>query len=119
MDGRAGIMVRLLCVLILLALSGCVTVDRLGTTDNFAKCAAADVGTTALGLSLNRMHEIDPLAKALYIKALGPVGGYVVPVIALSIAGYYALKWLDRPRVTATAAAATCIAAGRNLYLIR
>ena len=51
--------------------------------------------------------------------AFGAVGGYVVPVIGLSVAGYYLLRWINRPAVTAMVAGVTCISAARNLYLIR
>jgi hypothetical protein len=110
---------RLVSVFLLtLLFSGCATVDKLGTPENFAKCATFDVATTTIGLATNRMHEIDPLVKALTVHGIGRVGA-VVPVIGLSIAGYYFLKWLNKPAVTATAAGLTCLSAGRNLYLIR
>jgi len=113
------LLMKTLILFLLLGLSGCATVDRLGTPQNFAKCATFDVATTTIGLATNRMREIDPLAKALTIHGIGRVAGIVVPVIGLSIAAYYALKWLDKPAVTATAAALTCASAARNLYLIR
>ena len=103
-------------VLSISLLSGCAT---LGTPSRFADCAAADVATTTLGLATNRMHEIDPLVKALTIHGAGRVMGAVIPVIGLSIASYDFLKWLDKPAVTATATGVTCFAAARNLYLIR
>ena len=111
---------RLVLVFLLtLLFSGCATVDKLGTPDNFAKCATFDVATTTIGLATNRMHEIDPLVKALTVHGIGRVAGAVIPVIGLSIAGYYFLKWLNKPAITATAAALTCASAARNLYLIR
>ena len=111
---------RYLILAALILLSGCATIEsNLGTPDAFAKCATFDVATTTIGLATNRMHEIDPLAKALTIHSIGRVAGIVAPVIGLSIAAYYALKWLDKPAVTATAAALTCASAARNLYLIR
>jgi len=68
---------KTLMLFLLLGLSGCATVDRLGTPQNFAKCATFDVATTTIGLATNRMHEIDPLAKALTIhghRARGRLG---------------------------------------------
>ena len=72
----------------------------LESTDTFAKCAAADVVTTTVGLSRNVMHEVNPLTKALTIHALGRVAGTIVPVIGLSIAGYWLLREINRARVT-------------------
>lgn len=124
----AGIRVTLsalrprLALAALILLTGCTSmqsIEEFGTPENFAKCAAADVVTTTIGLSTNLIHEDNPLTRALFVKALGRVGGYVVPVIGLSVAGYYFFKWLNRPAVTATAAAVTCFSAARNLYLMR
>ncbi len=109
-------------LILLLALSGCAglpSVEQIGTPDNFAKCAAADVVTTTIGLSVGGMVEGNPLTRALTIKAFGHVAGTVVPVIGLSVAGYYLLKWINRPAVTATATALTCFSAARNLYISR
>lgn len=104
-------------------LSGCATMqkaeDTLGTPDAFAKCAVADVATTTIGISTGRMVEANPLTKALTIKALGHVAGAIVPVIGLSILGYYALKALNKPAVTATVTGLTCFSAARNVWLIR
>jgi len=110
---------KTLILFLLLGLSGCATIDRLGTSQNFAKCATFDVATTTIGLATNRMREIDPMVKVLTVHGLGRVAGAVIPVIGLSIAGYYLLKWINRPAITATAAALTCASAARNLYLIR
>lgn len=107
---------------ILLACSGCAavrTVDDLASTDTYAKCAAADVATTAIGLSRHRMAEGNPITRALAIKALGHVGGIVVPVIGLSILTWYALRALDEPVVTTVASGLTCFSAGRNLWIVR
>ena len=97
-------------------LSGCASI---GTPAGFAGCAAADVATTAYGLSVNRMHEVDPLVKALTIHGLGRVAGAVVPVIGLSVLAYYGLKWLDKPTVTAVASSLECAGAARNLWIAR
>ena len=43
----------------------------------------------------------------------------ITSFLTLGIAAYYVLKWLNKPAVTATAAALTCASAARNLYLIR
>ena len=111
-----------IAIFTLAALIGCTsmpTVEQIGTPQNFAKCATADVAATTYGLAVNRMHEVDPLVKALTIHGLGRVAGTVIPVIGLSIAGYYFLKWLDKSTVTAAAAGVTCIAAGRVLWISR
>ena len=125
-----------LSVALLAGCSSLPTVDQIGTPANFAKCAAADVVTTGAMLSWHGtyttaangaithhfVYENEPIVRALAIHSLGRVAGTLVPLvplIGLSIAGYYALKWLNRPAVTATAAIATCIGAGRNLWLIR
>ena len=102
-----------------LGLAGCATMERMGTPDNYAKCAAADVATTAAFLTKPGMHELNPLVRALKVSALGHIGSVVAPAIGVSMLAYYALKWLDKPAVTATAAALTCASAARNLYLIR
>lgn len=131
--------VVVICTAFLLALSGCASIQNvttdigdavvskvdttkafggLGDVDTYAKCAAADVVTTTIALSAGGV-EGGFLAKTLYIKAFGHIAGTVVPVIGLSIAGYYVLKWLDKPVVTATAAGLTCFIAGRNFYRIQ
>jgi hypothetical protein len=86
--------------------------------DTYAKCAAADTLTTAVGLATGRLAEANPLTRALQVKALGKVAGTLVPVIGLSIAGYYLLKWINAPRVTQTVTAATCAIAVNNAYII-
>lgn len=107
-------------LLFVLICSGCAAIQKseLGGINTYAKCATFDVATTTIGLSTNLMHEANPLTRMLFIKAFGAVGGYVVPVIGLSIAGYYALKWLNKPAVTATVSGLTCFSAARNLWLI-
>jgi len=113
-------MKTLAIALLAISLTGCATVQQnFGKPDDFAKCAAADVVTTAAGIGSGLIHEINPLTKALAIPALGHVGSVVVPVIGLSIAGYYFLKWLDKPQVTAAAAVITCGSAARNVWLMR
>jgi len=110
-----------LALIFALALSGCASIDAIQQPEAlkaYTACAAADVATTAIGLQLNVMHEIDPLARMLFIKGLGPVLGMVVPVIGLEIAGYFILKALDAPKVTAGAAAVTCVASIRNGVII-
>lgn len=129
-----------ICTVFLLAIGGCASLQKvteevgnavfankvdmtkpfagLGDVDTYAKCAAADVATTTIGLSAG-FKEVGFMAKALYIKAFGHVLGTVIPVIGLSITGYYILKWLDKPVVTATAAGLTCFVAGRNLYRVQ
>lgn len=101
-----------------LLLSGCATIERFGTVDNFVKCASADVITTAFGLSTGSLVERNPLTRALTIGSLGKVAGTVVPVIALSIAAYYALKRIDAPKLTQTVTVLTCAAAVHNAYLV-
>jgi uncharacterized protein YceK len=146
-------MKRLAALVVVAVLSGCASVETLGTPENYAKCATADVVSTAAFLTWSRtatvatttpytffptpgaaaqtisihstaathasIHELNPLVRALTIHGLGRVAGVLVPAIGLSIAGYYFLKWLNKPAVTATAAGLTCLSAGRNLYLIR
>ena len=129
-------MKRTAIALSLALFAGCTsmpTVEQIGTPANFAKCAAADVVSTGAMLSWrgtfttaangavthHYVVEDEPLVKALAIHSLGRVAGTLVPLIGISIASYYALKWLNRPAVTATAAAVTCIGAARNLWLIR
>ena len=109
-------------LIILALLNGCAalqSVEPIDHPDTFAKCAAADVATTTIGLASGRMVEGNALTKALAIPALGKVAGTVVPLIGLSIAGYYLLKSLDAPAVTTAAAGLTCIAAARNLVIIQ
>ncbi len=130
-----------ICTVFLLALTGCASLQKvteevgnavfvtnidtakpfagLGDVDTYAKCATADVVTTTIGLSSTGLKEGGFLAKALYIKAFGHVLGTVIPVIGLSIAGYYILKTLDKPVITAAATGLTCFVAGRNLYRIQ
>ena len=103
-----------LAIASLVLLSGCAT---LSNPDNFAKCAAADVVSTAYGLGVNHMHEIDPLLTHLAIPSLGRVLGTVVPLIGVSIVAYYIVKGINNPIVTATATVVTCAAAVRNVYL--
>ena len=113
---------RAVSILLAASLVGCAAlhpVEQLGTTDAYAKCATADVLTTTIGLATNRMHESNPIVRALAVKAFGHVGSIVVPVIGLSIAGYYLLQAINKPAVTATVTGLTCFSAARNLYLIR
>ena len=121
--------------------AGCTsmpTVEQIGTPQHFAECAAADVATTAYFLGIHRqtmvaaatkthyavfheayVGEADPIVKALFIHGIGRVAGTLVPLIGLSIGAYYALKWINKPAVTATAAGLTCFGAGRNLWISR
>lgn len=107
-------------------ISGCATVHMnehdalatVGSLDTYTKCAAADVVTTAIGLGTHTMAEGNPLTRALAIKAFGAVGGPVVAVAVLSVAGYYALKAINKPVLTAAASILTCGAAIRNLGII-
>jgi len=94
------------------------SIDQPQALNAYTLCAAADVATTSVGLSANVMHEINPLTKALGIKSLGPVAGTVVPLIALSVAGYFILRAIDRSAITAGAAALTCAASIRNGVII-
>ena len=111
---------KTLILFLALGLAGCASMERMGTPENYAKCAAADVISTQMFLVQTPLrHEENALVVALKIRSLGHVAGLIVPAIGLSIAAYYALKWLDKPAVTATAAALTCASAARNLYLIR
>ena len=104
-------------VLGVVLLSSCASMEQMGTPTNFAECAAFDVVTTTTQLANNRIHEINPLTKALFVHGVGKVAGTVIPVVGLSIAGYYLLKWINKPYVTATATVATCLSAGRNLVI--
>lgn len=105
------------------ALGGCASIQssesgQLGSLDTYTKCAVADVATTTIGLATHTMMEGNLLSRALFIEAFGAVGGYVVPVIGLSIAGYYLLRYINKPAVTASVSVATCAIALNNLSLI-
>lgn len=100
-------------------LCGCATIERAGTLDNYTACAAADVITTAIGQATPGIREINPITKALTVKGVGHVMGTVIPVIGLSVAGYYLLRTINHPKVTGTVAALTCFGAARNLYIMR
>lgn len=113
-------MIIVLLLSVMVVLPGCASMQKLeeklgSNTDAYVECAKADVLTTTIGLASGSMLEANPLVNALKIKALGSVFGTVAPVIGLSIAGYYILKWLDKPPVTAAVTVATCFAAARNL----
>ena len=110
---------KTLILFLTLGLAGCATMERMGTPDNYAKCAAADVATTSAFLTKPGLYELNPLVNALKVPALGHIGSIVAPAIGVSMLAYYALKWIKKPAVTATAAALTCASAARNLYLIR
>jgi hypothetical protein len=64
------------------------------------------------------MVEVNPLVNALAIPALGHVLGTVVPVVGLSIAGYYVLQWINKEEITTAASAATCAVALSNFAII-
>ena len=108
----------LTAIALVLALSGCATLERVGTLDNYKLAATADVVTTAVGLGTGMMTEANPLTRALAIEAFGHVGGTVVPVIALSIAGYYLLRWINNPTVTGVAVVLTGAAAINNAGIV-
>ena len=93
-------------------------IDQAQAMKAYKLCATADVATTAAGLATHTMMEGNPLARALFIKALGPTMGIVVPVIGLEIAGYFLLRAIDKPAITAGAAALTCAASIRNVSII-
>ena len=102
-----------------LLLAGCATVrEEISTPEGYAKCAAADLASTALFLSTTAQQEANPIVKALTVKALGHVAGTLIPGIGLSIAVYYGLKWLNQPAVTTAATVLTCASAVRNVYLV-
>lgn len=113
----------LYALIVATALGGCASIQssepgELGSLDTYTKCAVADVVTTTIGLATNTMMEGNILSRALFIEPLGAVGGYVVPVIALSIAGYYLLEYINEPVVTASVSGITCAVALNNLSLI-
>ena len=113
------VVIVIFVLLISAIISGCASVPKKDALNLFAACAAADVVTTTIGLSTKRIVEANPITRALFIKALGPVAGYVVPVIGLSVLGYLLLlDLLDNPTITAAAAGATCYVAGKNAALI-
>lgn len=94
------------------------SIDQSAAMKAYKACAAADVATTAIGLATHTMMEGNPIARAMFIKALGPVVGMVAPVIALEVAGYFILRAIDKPAITAGAAALTCAASIRNVGII-
>lgn len=75
--------------------TGCATVERIGTPQNYTACAAANVGTALLA---------------------GHAASAVIPLAGLAVAGYYALKALDRPAVTGAVTIAACAGAVHNVY---
>jgi uncharacterized membrane protein len=108
-------------VLVALMLCGCAgnpVVERMGHPDVFALCAATDIATTAVYLSVPGFHETNPIVNAVRIPALGKVMGTVVPAIALAVVIYYVLREINEPALTATAAALSCAAAVGNAALV-
>lgn len=103
-------------VLIVSLLFGCATPQEFMLKAD-ASCHVADVVTTAGSLAQGNM-ETNPLIKALHIEGLGHVWGTVVPLAAVAVVIYYALKWIDQPILTAVDAAGTCVAVVGNLGLI-
>ena len=110
-------------ILLAAALVGCTsmpTVQQIGTPQNFAKCGAADVGITWIGLMRNNLHEVNPITKRLTAKIFGGSAFSLanIPVaIGLYVATYYVLKWVDKPKVTAAATILACGTAVHNGYL--
>lgn len=107
-----------IAALLAATLTGCATLTQPAALDAYKQCAVADVITTTAGLSMNVMHEGNPLTRALIIHSLGPVAGVVIPVIGLSIAGYYILQAINKPVLTAGVAGLTCISSMRNVGII-
>ncbi len=119
---------KFFALILALCLSGCASLGQsLQTNDAplkaFAPCGTLDTAATWAGLASNRMHEINPLTKWLargtLTRVFGAVGGPVVAVAMLTWGGYELLKAVDKPVLTAGAAAVTCTAGVRDLYLIR
>jgi len=119
---------KAIALILALSLSGCASIGPALKTNEaslkaFAACGTLDTAATWAGLASNRMHEINPLtrwlAKGTLTHVFGTVGGPVVAVALLTYAGYELLKAVDKPVLTAGAAAVTCTAGVRNLYLIR
>jgi hypothetical protein len=104
-------MKRLLIVL-LISLSGCSTVQPIAeSSDTFAYCKAADVATTAYGLGTGMFIEKNPFVASI-------IGGGVFPLIALSVALWYALDKYNNPKANMVANAITCPVAASNLFLL-
>jgi hypothetical protein len=100
-------------LLLAVFLGGCASVQ---TLDAYKVCATADVVTTAVGLQTGTMIEANPLTKALAVGH--SVAGTVIPLIGLSIAGYYILKYLNEPRVTGVVNVLTCGVAINNAAIL-
>ena len=102
-----------------LLLSGCATVQKYGTTQNFARCGAADVATTAVGLSINNLHENNPVTRWIAVKLFGDAVLSSIPVaIGLYVATYFVLKKINEPRLTQAATILACGTAVKNAYIV-
>jgi hypothetical protein len=110
---------RIPSLLVLIVCAGCASIqsglESIGTKENYAKCAVADVASTALFLSTTHAAEWNPIVNAVKISALGHVGGVIVPAIGIAILVYHVLDWINNPVVTTAVTVATCGAAAHNL----
>lgn len=92
-------------------LSGCATVETVATSSNtFAACRAADVGTTYYALH-HGFAEINPIVKVLLAHGW-------VPYIAASIGAWYLIDHLNNPNVTLAANIVGCGAVVHNIGVL-
>jgi hypothetical protein len=104
-------MKRLLIVL-LISLSGCATVKPIAeSSETFAVCKTADVVTTAYGLGTGMFIE-----KNAFVASI--IGNGFFPLVALSVALWYALEKHNNPKANMVANAITCPVAAHNLLLL-
>jgi hypothetical protein len=96
-----------LCLAVILALSGCSTMQN---PDTFAKCKTVDIASTALLLKSGAYTESNGLVA-------GTLAHGYFPLIALSYAIYRGLEYMNNPAATETVNAVTCTAAVNNLLL--
>src|SRR5208282_5961255 len=83
---------KIMAAFLIISVSGCTSLA--GTTTSLktnVACHTANVGTTAVSLTKGNV-ETNPLINAIKISSLGSVWGTVVPLAAVGVVAYYALK---------------------------
>lgn len=110
-------MKRLLIASLMLALSGCATLESVkdvaSKKETVALCKAADVGLTIAALNTGTFHELNPIMNAL----MGGAHGFM-PFIIVSAAYVGIVYWLDNPTVNMVSSGITCPVAARNGLLL-
>ncbi len=100
----------LCAALLVLFLSGCATLQQPTT---LRLCAAADVATTVVAVKTHAGRELNPLWKASVND------GRFLPFVLATVLAVILIERLDRPAVTATAAAVECGLAAHNVWILR